>query len=142
VKGRKTAYFYSAGTILSTTGLAKIWSAFGNAPILLTSKPIFNVPFWEAFLVAGILEVLVAVVCFTKAPSRSVAWLLIWLGASFLVYRMGLIWVGYRRPCPCLGTLVDAIHLNPTVANMAMMISLSYIILGGIWVLATDARLE
>ena len=56
--------------------------------------------------------------------------LVVWLATSFLVYRIGLVWVGYKKPCPCLGNLTDALHIPPQTADTAMKIILAYLLIG------------
>jgi hypothetical protein len=55
---------------------------------------------------------------------------LAWLSTSFLIYRFGLVWAGYHKPCPCLGNLTDALHIPPQTADTAMKIILAYLLIG------------
>jgi hypothetical protein len=56
--------------------------------------------------------------------------LVAWLATSLLAYRIGLVAVGYHRPCPCLGNLTDALHIPPQIADTAMKIILAYLLIG------------
>jgi len=78
----------------------------------------------------GGLECIIALVCFFSRWLELKAGLLAWLATSFLFYRLGLIWVGYHKPCSCLGNLTDALHIAPQTADTAMKIVLAYLLIG------------
>lgn len=120
----------SAGAILALTGLAKVWSAFGSARLLNTPDPLLGIPFGHLMLAVGVLELLIASVClFSHAQKLSLA-LVAWLATNFVIYRLGLWWIGYHKPCSCLGNLTDALHISPQTADTAMKIILAYLLIG------------
>jgi hypothetical protein len=123
-------FLYSAGFLLLLTGAAKLISILSRAHILDTPDPIIGVPFRTVFLTVGELEFLVGLACFraTSMPWR--ASLVAWLASSFVAYRLGLVWVGWDRPCPCAGTLTDALHLPPQAADAIMKAVLAYLFVG------------
>jgi hypothetical protein len=53
-----------------------------------------------------------------------------WLATSFVVYRLGLLWVGYHKPCGCLGSLTEALYLSPEAADASMKVVLAYLVVG------------
>jgi len=123
-------FIYSACLLLLATAMAKLVSSKGSARILAELDPIFAIPFREEFLFVALIELAVALACaFIRRPWLQ-AGLLAWLGTSFLVYRCGLWWVGYQKPCSCLGNLTDALHISPQTANTAMKIILAYLLIG------------
>ena len=125
-------YFsYSAATILLLTAAAKFVSSTGHGEILLQLDPLTGLKFRELFCIAGGVEAGVALFCFL---SRDQIWLqtimVVWLATSFLAYRIGLVLVGWHKPCSCLGNLTDALHIPPQTADTAMKIILAYLLLG------------
>jgi hypothetical protein len=40
------------------------------------------------------------------------------------------MWVGWHKPCSCLGNLTDALHIPPQTADTAMKIILAYLLIG------------
>ncbi len=128
-------FLVSAGVLLSITAIAKLISASGGARILQTPDPILSVPFREVFWVVGGIELVVALVCFFGRQAGLQAGLVAWLGTSFVAYRVGLLWVGYTKPCGCLGTLTGALHISPQAADTAMKIVLGYLLIGSYGVL-------
>ncbi len=130
-------FIVSAGGILLVTGTAKVVSALGRAEILNVADPIFGVSFRFMMLTAGILELTLSAICFFGKGIRLQAGLVAWLSTSFLLYRIGLWFVGWKRPCGCLGRLTDILHLSPQTADSLMKIVLAYlfvaswIVLGG-----------
>jgi len=79
----------------------------------------------------GGIELVVALVCLVSRRTLAIkAGLIAWLATSFLIYRLGLVWVVYQKPCSCLGNLTDALHISPQIADTAMKIILAYLLIG------------
>lgn len=123
-------FVISAGTILAVTGLAKIWSGFGKSEILRVADPLFGVEYRYLIPVVGVVEIFVAVLCFSPKSRKFALGLVALLASNFLFYRLGLLWVGYHKPCPCLGNLTDALPISPRTADIAMKIVLAYLLIG------------
>ncbi len=121
----------SAGVILAITGIAKVWSAFGNTKLLAVVDPVLGVQFRHLMLAVAVAELAVAFVClFTKKTTLSTI-LVAWLSTNFVVYRLGLWWMDWHRPCNCLGNLTDALHISPQLADNIMKVILAYLLIGG-----------
>jgi hypothetical protein len=43
---------------------------------------------------------------------------------------MSLVWLGYHKPCHCLGNLTDALNISPAAADTSMEVLLAYLLLG------------
>jgi hypothetical protein len=123
-------FLYSAGVLLLITATAKFVSSFGHGRILLQLDPLTGFQFRDLFRIAGGVETAVALVCFCNKRIWLPAGLVAWLSTSFLAYRVGIVWMGWHRPCPCLGNLTDALHIPPQTADTAMKIILAYLLLG------------
>ena len=115
-----------------TTATAKLGSASGSASILQTSDPVLFLSFRNVFWIVGIIELVVAHVCFFGKRVWLQVVLVAWLATSFLLYRFGLLWVGYQKPCSCLGkgNLTDALHITPQTVDTVMKIVLGYLLIG------------
>jgi hypothetical protein len=96
-----------------TTGLAKIFSAFGRAEVLNVIDPIFGISFRHLMLLVGIIELIVAGICLSIPRQNISLGLMVWLATMFLLYRAGLWRLGWNRPCSCLGNITEAIHISP-----------------------------
>ena len=125
------AFIYSAGVVLLLTGAAKLISSGGSARILETLDPITGLPFRELFRVVGAAELLASIACFACRDRLTPAGLVAWLASGFVLYRIGLLWVGYHKPCSCLGTFTDALHLSPQAADTLTKSVLAYLVVGG-----------
>jgi len=124
------SFVVSAGFLLGLTAVAKLTSSLGSQGILQTPDPIFMLPFRHVFIVVGILELEIACTClFCKKALLQTA-LIAWLSTGFLIYRMGLLLVGYYKPCHCLGNLTDILHIPPQTADTAMKVVLGYLLIG------------
>jgi len=123
-------FVYSSGALLLATALAKIVSAFGTAQALQTADPIFAIQFRFLFLVVGAIELMAGLFCLMGKRLGLRLLLIAWLATSFVIYRLGLLWLGYHKPCGCLGTFTDALHISPQVADLALKIVLAYFLIG------------
>jgi hypothetical protein len=132
----------ASGTLLILTGLAKVISSSGNAPILLESDPIFHLGFRGLFLITGAVEMVVGIFSVTAGGDKWLVTRLILLASmasSFCAYRVGTWWIHYYRPCPCLGILTSKIHLSSELADTIsrsvafFILATSYIGLIYIW---------
>ncbi len=120
----------SAQIILVLTGLAKLWSAFGHARLLEVTDPIFDIQFRHLMIAVGTAELLIAMACNFNGSSMLAAALVAFLATNLAAYRIGLILIGYRKPCECLGNLADSLHVRPQTADSIMKVILAYLLVG------------
>jgi len=123
-------FIFSSGVILIITAIGKLISVSGSVRILQEHDPILAIPFRDVFLIVGGLELVVAAVCLFGKRLGLQAGLIAFLATDFVIYRLGLLLIGYHRPCHCLGNLTDALHISPETANTAMKIILAYLLVG------------
>jgi hypothetical protein len=123
-------YLSSAGVILFVTGVAKLASSGGSARALQTIDPIIGLPFGTLFFVVGVLELVNSHYILKWAEVLPRAMLVAWISTCFLVYRIGLVWVGWHKPCGCLGTFTEALHMSPQTADTIMKFVLGYLLAG------------
>jgi hypothetical protein len=81
-------------------------------------------------LAVGVMELVVAMLCFFSRSIQLAVSCVAWLATNFLLYRFGFAWMGYHKPCSCLGNLTDALHIPPQTADTAMKIILAYLLIG------------
>jgi len=125
-------FIVSAGGVLLITGIAKVVSASGSARLLDISDPIFAVSFRNLMLLVGLLELAVSAICFLTLKRQLSLCLVGWLATSFLLYRSGLWFLNWNRPCSCLGSLTDALHLSPELAETIAKVLSVYLLVGSI----------
>lgn len=123
-------FTHSATFILVIAGSAKIWSAFGDVKLLAVIDPIIGISFRYLMLVVGSVELIVAAVCLLARSGRAIV-PVVWLATCFGAYRLGLWWMGWKSPCGCLGSVVDALSVPAEVAERAMSLALGYLLVGG-----------
>jgi hypothetical protein len=119
-----------SGGILFVTAVAKLVSSTGSARILQNSDPILLLTFKNVLWMVGLIEFMIALICVFGKDVRLQAGLIACLATNFVVYRLGLTWIGYKKPCSCLGSLTDALHIPPKTADTAMKIILAYLLVG------------
>jgi hypothetical protein len=102
-------------------------SGLGNARILLGSDPILGLQFNHLMIVVGLLELAIASICLFGRHHA--------LATNLLAYRWGIWWMGWHRPCSCLGNLTDTIHVSPQMADNVMKAVLVYLLIGSYGIL-------
>lgn len=130
VGGALKWFVFSAAAILALTGAAKVWSTFGDVKLLTVDDPIFGIQFGHLLLAVGLAELGIAAVCLFGKRPRLALGLVAWMASSFLVYRIGLSWIGWKKPCNCLGNITDALHISPHTADTIMKFVLAYLLIG------------
>ena len=123
-------FISTAAAILLVAGISKIVSGLGHASILERIDPLFHLQFRFLMLGVGTLELIVVVFCIIGCDQMRKIIVLTWLTTTLLIYRIGLWWVGWHRPCSCLGNLTDALHVRPQTADTVMKIILGYLLIG------------
>jgi hypothetical protein len=120
----------SAGAILATSGIAKVWSGLGSSKFLAVVDPIIGIKFGQLMSLVGLVEIVIALVCFFSKRQILALTLVAWISTNFAVYRLGLWWMNWHRPCNCLGNLTDALHISPQTADNIMKVVLAYLLIG------------
>jgi hypothetical protein len=128
-------FCFSAGIVLCSTALAKLVAAGGKAGSLVATDPILGLSFQNVLWIVGMIEVSIALICFLVSASVLKVVLLAWLATAFVVYRLGLLGIGFTQPCACLGSLTDAIGLSPEAADIIAVGILLYLLLGSYFAL-------
>lgn len=123
-------FLLSAGLLLLLTAAAKLISACGSALVLQLPDPILGIRIRFVLCIVGTAELGLALVCIFGKRTDVGTGCVAWLATMFGVYRLGLLWIGYNKPCPCFGNVTDALHLSPEVVDVAMKIVLGYLLIG------------
>ena len=124
-----------AGGALGITGLGKAFSAIGPARALDVPDPLIGIPFRQLMLLVGLAELLIAFFCLFSDRRRFSLLTVAWLSTNFLVYRLGLWFIGWHRPCGCMGNLTDLLHLSPRAADNIMKGVLAFLLVGSYGIL-------
>lgn len=127
----KRLFLVTAGVALAVTGLAKAFSAIGPARALDTTDPLVGIPFRQLLLLVGLSELLIAFFCLFTDKRRLSVLAVAWISTNFLVYRLGLWFIGWHRPCGCMGNLTGILHVSPRLADDIMKMVLAYLLVGG-----------
>jgi glucan phosphoethanolaminetransferase (alkaline phosphatase superfamily) len=133
------AFTRLAAFVLLVTAIAKLWSVFQGSRLLDDTDPLIQVPFTVLLLIAAALELCVMAICLFR-PTVNGLVAVVWLCSLFLSYRIGLWWVGWQKPCSCLGNLTDALHISPQLADNIMKGLLAFMLLGSISLLILHRR--
>lgn len=126
-----TVFIPQASTVLAFTGAAKVFTAFSHAGVLEAQDPVFGISLRHLFLLVGIAELVVSVICLVNRRNRRLSLLLLaWFASSVVAYRIGLWAMDWQGPCRCLGTLTDVLPISPKTVDLLMKMLLAYLLLG------------
>ena len=123
-------FLLTAGVILGVTAIAKIGALFSSAPLMLLPDPLIGLSFRHLLLLAGLLELAIACLCFLDKNIKRNVLLVAWMSTGFLAYRAGLWLIGWHRPCHCLGDLTEMLRMSPEVTDDIMKSILLYLLVG------------
>jgi hypothetical protein len=110
-------YLVLVGLILMLTGLAKVVSAFGSAPMLRTEEPVLGITYRAFFSVVGLFEIVLAVLFIRNRQSTWAVPLSVAFFFTALAYRGSFPIVGFRGPCSCLGNASEWLGISATTAS-------------------------
>jgi hypothetical protein len=80
-------------------------------------------------------ELLIAFCCLFT-PKRQLSLLAIaWISTGFLLYRLGLWYIGWHHPCGCMGSFAGILHLSDRAADNIMKGVLAYLLIGSYGIL-------
>ena len=123
-------FSYCAAVILIVTASAKLLSASGTARVLALPDALLTLTNRTVLVLAGSSELLLACYLIFGRKSWLKTPLVAWLATNFLIYRLGLLWMGVHKPCGCLGTITDALSIPPATVDLLMKIVLAYLLAG------------
>jgi len=113
---------------------------YGADRILDKMEPLFLLSYKAFFLIFGCLEFALSLICFLSNNILLRSVIIAWFATSALLYRISMPWIGYHRPCPCLGSLTGAIHVPPHIADNVMKGVLAYLLIGSYGILLYQWR--
>lgn len=119
-----------AGSLLAAAA-AKIISSFGDQSILAEHDPLFGVRNRQLFWIVGVIELTICGYCFFHRDSRLASSLVAGIGVAFVVYRAGLAWIGYQKPCTCLGDAASMLHITDATADTILRWVIVYLLIAG-----------
>jgi|ERR1019366_4242458 hypothetical protein len=115
------------GGLLLVTGILKVLSGFGSVRMLEESDPILSLRVQHLMWIVGLLEVVIGGYVMRCKNPYFASGLLAWFSTALIIYRFGLLWIDYHRPCSCLGSLTEWIKIPDNVADNIIIALLIYI---------------
>lgn len=123
-------FVYSAGLILVVLAIAKVVMILDAGKVQTLADPIFQVPFQSLMWIASIIELSIGGWCLSRTANAQKVAAIAWAGTIFLSYRLGLWWVGYEKPCSCLGSLTTSLGITLEMSDLVAKTILAYLLIG------------
>jgi hypothetical protein len=129
-------FLMSAGWLLLLTAIIKFMSAMQEVRVLGQPDPLLDFLSTRQLLaLTALLEAGVAAVILWagRAVAASEKLLLVlWLAMMFLLYRLGLWWIGHQGGCSCMGNAAQWLGASPATLDIAAKVLLAYLLLGSL----------
>jgi len=125
-------YLRSVVFLLLLTAGSKVVMAFSDTGVLDAASPLFSLlPIRQLLCLVAGLEIAVACLIMRERERQWLAALgIAFLATCFAGYRLALWVTGFQGYCQCLGSISDALHLEPDEANSMALIILGYFFVG------------
>lgn len=107
-------FLFSVVLILTGTALAKVFSAGGTVPILDRQDPLFMLPMRHVMMGVALIELTAVAYLLVGVDRQAKQYLVLWLSASFILYRIFIWRLSPGGPCPCLGSATASLGIRPT----------------------------
>lgn len=112
-----TAHLLTVRWTLFLTGLAKVYSATGSAKVLEIPEALLPMSIRQALWLVGLIELIIALYLWLGGNHRVKLVWVAWLGGNFVLYRLAAFLMTVGKPCPCLGSITEKLHLNQAAAE-------------------------
>jgi hypothetical protein len=123
----------SAGWIFLLTAGIKFMSAMQEVRVLGRPDPLLEFLSTRQLLaLTALLEAGVAAVILWAGRAVAVSeklLLVLWLSTMFLLYRLGLWWIGYQGGCNCMGDAAHWLGTSPEHLDTAAKVLLLYLLM-------------
>lgn len=131
---------WSAALLLLSTAAAKLISAGGRAAILDFPDPLLALHNRQLLVLVALIEVIIGAALLSRLSVQTKYLLVAWLSSNFILYRLGLHVLSPGKPCPCLGTITERLHLNPDHVNTVLWAVALYLLAGSVGILTSGRR--
>ena len=105
------AFLFLSGVILLSAAFIRLMVAHGDSQVLTMPDPVLGIPVHDAALYAGIVELVVSLVCLFGQNIGARMILLIWLMTIWVVYRAGAVYLKASLHCTCLGMPTNPLRI-------------------------------
>jgi hypothetical protein len=133
----KNTFFHFTQLILLLTAAGKFVGAWRWDASLALADPLL--PFLapkQVIMCAAIAEIAVVIyLSFNNHPETNKALILLWLCFLFLIYRIGLLCIGFRGHCKCLGYWGPWLPVSASTVDLVAQAMLAYMFLGSAGIL-------
>jgi hypothetical protein len=120
-------YLKTVAVFLLLTGMAKLISTIQKVAALGLSDPLIRfLSFKQISIVAGIVEIAVALYIFKSSNVIRRLEMVAWLSLLFIAYHVGLYLIQFHGVCPCLGNANSWLKLSDNSINNITLGLLAY----------------
>jgi hypothetical protein len=123
-------FFYFTAVILFVTALTKLFGAMGITAFLAQPDPLLPLSNRQMMILLGSMELFLSAFLLLGRGNCLKHGLTAWMAANFLVYRLGLWWLGGANLCNCLGNINHLLPVAPRVLNEILYAIIGFMLIG------------
>lgn len=126
-------YLKVTSVIFLITGLAKIISIGGTAPILSMVDSVWGIKMRFLLAIAGFWEFGLSIFLWLNPRIKLSHILVLWTALIFVLYRTALHLLGEDHLCPCLGTMTNwLVWLSPDAKENLLKTAIAWFLSGSL----------
>jgi hypothetical protein len=114
----KNIFINVAALIFSITGIVKLFSIAENAKYLAVRDPIiYFATTNNLYIFIGITEIFLSSFMILSTSRKAKFLVILWFSSNAALYRIFLLLLPERRPCPCLGNLAEWLKVPQSILD-------------------------
>lgn len=125
----------SVACLLSITAGAKLYSATGHARLLDIEEALLPMSIRQALWLIGFIELAIVVVLLVSRSDTIKLVCIAWLAGNFALYRIATLVLAVGKPCPCLGSITERLHLKQATVEHVLVAIVAYMLFGSLFFL-------
>lgn len=131
---------YASATCCGLIGILLVLAVWEDWRVLRKPDLLFGVSNQNVLGVAGVLHLAASVYLFATRQMTSRALVLIWLGLSHFIYRVGMLWLQASIPFPLVHVVARKTGLSSRSVDGCWKYFIAYLIISGVVVLLLGWR--
>ena len=135
------AYVNCAAALFLLAGFAMYFATAGTEGQLLAEDAVFGLKTQRLLLLASACHIALAVYLFLPGGLPQRGLLILWAGWCYLIYHLGMLWLGATSPFPTVQLVGWKLGANnPRLADGLWKLWIAFLVLGSLWHLVWEWR--
>lgn len=138
------AYAYTSAAVCAAMGLLMLYGTLGEGPrmrqLLASPDAVLGMSNHTLLIVAGVIHLALGAFLIVKRDPASCGAVTAWAGFNYLVYHIGVAWMGVAAPLPGVRAVAQNAGIAPATLNVAWWCVTLFFLTGTCVILAGACR--